>query len=112
MVKYNSEQISDIFHALADPTRRQMLNMVSHRDLPATDFAEPFNISLPAISKHLKVLEKAKLIKREVKGRTHSFRFQGQEIKKAYQWIKEYEKFWTQNLDQLENFLTNSSKEK
>lgn len=105
MVKRQEEQINKIFHALSDPTRREILRMLSKETRQASDVAAAFRTSFPAISKHLKVLEKAKLIKRKVSGRVHHFHFEEKTMKKAYHWIQYYEQFWLHNLDNLEAFL-------
>ena len=105
MVKCKKQEISNIFHALADPTRREILKLVAKEQRQAGELAQVFSMSFPAVSKHLKVLEKAKFIKREVDGRIHRFYFQDKTMKEAYKWIKFYEKFWLKNLDQLDEFL-------
>lgn len=105
MVKYNEEHITGIFHALSDPTRRKILNMVSQREKQVSELADSFDMSFPAVSKHLKVLEKARLIRRKIDGRVHYISFEDKTMKKAYQWIKHYERFWMHSLDNLENYL-------
>ena len=105
MVKYSEKEISVIFHALADPTRREILKMVSKRNHQGSELAVAFDMSFPAVSKHLKVLEKSGFIRRDVDGRMHTFSFRKEKMKQAYQWIKSYEKFWLHNLDNLDQFL-------
>ena len=105
MVKYNEQQLNRIFHALADPTRRTILELVSKKECQASELAAVFDMSFPAISKHLKVLERAQLITRTIDGRIHHFQLQEQTMKEAYQWLKFYERFWLQKLDNLDKFL-------
>ena len=105
MVKYNEQQITRIFHALADPTRRKIVAMVAQKEKRASELAESFQISFPAVSKHVKVLEQAQLIQRRVDGRMHRFRFNEKTMKKAYDWIAFYQRFWTERLDRLATFL-------
>lgn len=107
MVKYNNKQMSAIFHALADPTRRKILSLVAKQERQASELAQAFQISFPAVSKHLKVLEKAQLIQRDINGRFHRFHFNEKTMKKAYDWIALYRKFWTERLDSLAAFLEN-----
>lgn len=112
MVKYNEEHISHIFHALADPTRREILRLVSVKEKQVSELADSFHMSFPAVSKHLKVLEKAKLVRRQIDGRIHHISFEDKTMKKAYQWIKYYERFWQHSLDNLESFLMKTDDEK
>ena len=111
MVKYSEEHISNIFHALADPTRREILNMVAHQEKQVSELADSFQMSFPAVSKHIKVLEKAKLIKRNIEGRVHHISFEDKTMKQAYQWIKYYERFWQHSLDKLANYLQEQDEE-
>lgn len=105
MVEYTSDQLDTIFHALSDPTRRGMLAAL--QDGPSTigDLAEPHAMSLAAASKHVKKLEAAGLIEREVVGRVHHCRLTPEALKAAGNWIKAYERFWTSRLDILEDLL-------
>jgi len=111
MVKYNEEKMNQIFHALADPTRREIIRLVSKKDCQASELAQRFQISFPAVSKHLKVLEKAEFIHRNVDGRIHRFAFNEKTMRTAYRWIDHYKKFWLKNLDQLGEFLNSAKKE-
>ena len=114
MVEYTKDDHLDlIFHALADRTRRQLLNQVQKQSLCVTDMAANYDMSLNAVSKHIKVLEKAGLIERQVDGRIHYCQANPKELQKAEAWIKKYKKFWTAKLDNLEKFVTQrKSKEK
>ena len=107
MVKYKDEpQISRVFHALSHETRRAVLiQLKSETCLSAQALAKPHNMSLPAISKHLKVLEQAHLINRKIKGRTHLFTVEPSSLKTAAHWIREFEYFWNQSLENLDQFL-------
>ena len=105
MVKYNSSELSQTFSALSDPTRRAILVQLSKGEAQVTELAEPFGMSLPAVSKHLKVLEKAKLIRRKKDGRVHRFLVNPQPINSAKSWIEQYQQFWEQQLDSLAHYL-------
>ena len=93
------------FAALADPTRRRILQHLSQGDLCVTDLARPYAMSLPAVSKHLRVLEKAGLVRRRRRGRVHSLKLQAKPMQQASQWINEYRHFWEENFDRLEEYL-------
>jgi DNA-binding transcriptional ArsR family regulator len=99
------EPLNGIFHALGDPTRRRMLRELSEGDRTVSQLAEPFPISLAAASKHIKVLENAGLIRREVRWRTHVCRLEPGPLARAQQWLAFYERFWTDRLDVLEHLL-------
>jgi len=105
MVKYSSTSLDRTFAALADPTRRRILATLSRGDSCVTDIAKPYRMSLPAVSKHLNVLENAGLIKRQRDGRVHRLQLQAEPMRKAQQWIEEYRRFWEQSFDRLENYL-------
>jgi DNA-binding transcriptional ArsR family regulator len=105
MVKYVPRLLDRTFAALADPTRRSILEHLSQGDRCVTDLARPHRMSLPAVSKHLRVLEKAGLIKRRRRGRVHSLKLEAEPMKQASQWIEEYRKFWEGSLDRLDEYL-------
>ena len=111
MVKYKINLLDIVFHALADPTRREILARVSEQECCVTELAEPFEMSLPAVSKHLKVLERAQLLKRNKNGRIYRFELNPEPLKEAFELLKDYEIFWEQRLDSLENFLKQQKKE-
>jgi DNA-binding transcriptional ArsR family regulator len=94
--------------ALADPTRRAILAQLTAGDARVGDVAEPFEMSLNAVSKHLKVLEGAGLVRREVRGREHWLSFDGEPLTAASDWIDHYRKFWEGRLDALAEFLRNN----
>lgn len=93
------------FGALADPTRRRILAQLAEGEERVTDLAAPHEMSLAAVSKHLIVLEKAGLLKRQRKGREHTLTLEAKPMQEALEWIARYRKFWEGNLDQLETYL-------
>jgi DNA-binding transcriptional ArsR family regulator len=93
------------FGALADPTRRRILEHLAQGDRCVTDLARPYRMSLPAVSKHLRVLERAGLIRRQRCGRVHRLKLEATPMKEAQQWIDQYRRFWEHNLDRLDNYL-------
>jgi DNA-binding transcriptional ArsR family regulator len=110
MVKYSSRALNRTFSALADPTRRQILAHLAHGDRRVTDLARPHNMSLPAVSKHLRVLEDAGLLRRRRYGRVHEMQLNADPLKKAAQWVEEYRKFWEGSLDRLADYLDRTNK--
>src|SRR3982074_3182158 len=102
MVELQAPQLNSIFHALGDATRRRMLRELAGGERTVSQLAEPFAISLAAASKHIKALENAGLIRREVRGRTHLCRLDPGPLASAHQWLTFYESFWTGRLDVLE----------
>ncbi len=105
MVKHSSRSLNRTFAALADPTRRRILENLAHGDRCVTDLARPHRMSLPAVSKHLRVLENAGLIRRQRRGRVHQLKLQARPMKNALEWIEEYRRFWEGNLDRFEDYL-------
>lgn len=105
MVNYSSRTLDRTFAALADPTRRQILRHLAQGDRCVTDLARPYSMSLPAVSKHLRVLENAGLVRRRRKGRLHSLKLQAAPMGRASRWIEEYRRFWEGNLDRLGGYL-------
>ncbi len=96
------------FQALADPTRRAILARLALGEASVGELAEPYAMSLPAVSKHLKVLEAAGLLARERDGRVHRCHLQPQAMRAAADWIAEYRRFWETQLDQLARYLEHS----
>ena len=94
MSKRSSPQLDATFHALADPTRRAILARVAGGGCNVSELAEPFDMSLAAVSKHLKVLERAGLLTRSRKGRVHNLQLEAAPLKEAAMWISFYQKFW------------------
>jgi DNA-binding transcriptional ArsR family regulator len=107
MVEYSSKQLDAVFHALADGTRRRMLRSLGGQPRRVGELAAPFQISLAAASKHIKVLERAGLVTRTIQGRTHLCRLQPEALMASQQWLRFYEQFWNQSLDALEAALSN-----
>ena len=101
----HSEHLDAVFHALSDPTRRAMLSHLSQSERTVSELATPFRMSLAGASKHVKVLETAGLVTREVQGRIHMCRLRAARLAQADAWLKHYERFWTNNLDTLEALL-------
>ncbi|MEY2609272.1 MAG: hypothetical protein QOH31_7169 [Verrucomicrobiota bacterium] len=111
MVKYlPAASLDEIFAALSDPTRRRILDLLARAELCVTDLAKPFSISLPAISKHLRVLERAGLIKRERDGRVHRLRLEAKPMRDAAAWIERYRGFWEGQFDALADYLEKQQK--
>ena len=111
MVKYNLSSLDTTFAALSDPTRRAILAQLAHGEASVTELAEPFNISLPAISKHLRVLEQAGLLIREKDGRMRRCRLVVKPLKEASQWISHYQEFWEEQFEALTEYLTDTASE-
>jgi DNA-binding transcriptional ArsR family regulator len=105
MVKYSSSTLNRTFAALADPTRRSILAHLARGDKCVTHLAKPHAMSLPAVSKHLRVLEKAGLLRRRRYGRVHEMRLDAEPLRQAAQWVEEYRKFWQGSLDRLAEYL-------
>lgn len=105
MVEYYTLQLDSVFHALGDATRRQMLAQLASGKRTVSQLAEPFAMSLAAASKHIKALEAAGLVRRDVRGRTHICRLEPGPLASAHQWLAYYEIFWTNRLDALEALL-------
>ncbi len=111
MVNDSSEQLTTIFVALADPTRRAILERLAHGEASGTELARPFSISVPAISKHLRVLEHAELILHRKDGRTHRFRLAAGPMREAATWLEHYRQFWEAQFDSLDTYLLATSEE-
>jgi DNA-binding transcriptional ArsR family regulator len=105
MVELDAPELTAVFHALGDATRRRMLRELAGGERTVGQLAQPFAISLAAASKHIKVLEGAGLIRREVRGRTHFCRLDPAPLASAHDWLSFYERFWTTRLDVLDRLL-------
>lgn len=105
MVDKYSDPLDAVFHALADPTRRAMLQDLAVRPRTVGELAAPFDISLAGASKHVQVLERAGLLQREVQGRVHLCRLDASPMHAGAEWMRHYEQFWNQKLDVLEALL-------
>ena len=97
--------MNDVFHALAHDARRAMLSRLASGELTVGQLAEPFSMSLEAASKHIRVLERAGLVRRRVEGRRHICRLSPAPLASAYGWLRFYQRFWDERLDSLEELL-------
>lgn len=107
MVKYKmtSDPLSTTFSALADPTRRAILARLSQGETSVSELAQPFKMSLPGISKHLKVLERAGLIERSREAQWRPCKLKAQPLQEAAGWIEHYRRFWEESFDRLDDYL-------
>jgi DNA-binding transcriptional ArsR family regulator len=99
------DTLSSTFQALADPTRRAILARLASGEATVTELAEPFAMSMPAISKHLKVLEKAGLVARETKAQWRPRRLEAAPLKDIAEWVERYRRFWEESFDRLDEYL-------
>jgi DNA-binding transcriptional ArsR family regulator len=118
-IVYNSEVVSSraskgrstddrldlVFQALADRTRRALLARLAHEPSKITDLAEPFEMSLPAVSRHIRVLERARLVRRTVDGRVHRCSLTAQPLRSVEAWLGHYRPFWDSTLDALARYV-------
>ncbi|HWD19544.1 MAG TPA: metalloregulator ArsR/SmtB family transcription factor [Verrucomicrobiae bacterium] len=111
MVKFSPRILDRTFAALSDPTRRRILQRLAQGESCVTDLARPHAMSLPAISKHLRVLEKAGLIRRRRDGRVHRLQLDAAPMRQAREWIEEYRRFWEGSFDRLDAYLEKLKKE-
>lgn len=100
-----TDQLSTTFAALADPTRRAVLARLASGEVSVTELAEPFEMSLPAVSKHLKVLERAGLIARGRDAQWRPCRLEAAPLKDVADWVGEYRRFWMESFDRLDDYL-------
>lgn len=107
MGEYSATQLDGIFTALSDPTRRAILARLSGSDARVTDIAAGFPISLNSVSKHIRMLERAGLVRREVQGRDHVLSLQAAPLADAQAWIEKYRSFWEDSLAALDAYVTN-----
>jgi DNA-binding transcriptional ArsR family regulator len=105
MVLDRSPKLDKVFHALAHPARRAILRCLSVREQNLSELAAPLNMSFPAASKHIKVLERAKLVRRRIVGREHICRVEGEPLAEANQWLEEYRRNWERNFLRLDALL-------
>jgi len=101
----SADHLSATFAALADPTRRAILARLTLGEASVNELAEPFDMSLPAVSKHLKVLERARLISRGREAQWRPCKLKAAPLKEAAGWLDEYRRFWEQRLDRLGDYL-------
>lgn len=102
----SADPLSQTFAALADPTRRAILARLCSGEATVSELAEPFEMSLPAVSKHLKVLERAGLVARGREAQWRPCRLEAGPLKDATDWLERYRQFWEQSLDRLEDYLS------
>ena len=100
------DPLSATFAALADPTRRSILTTLADGEASVTALAEPFDMTLPAVSKHLKVLERAGLIERSSRAQWRPCRLSPEPLKDVSDWVERYREFWEQGLDRLDDYLS------
>jgi DNA-binding transcriptional ArsR family regulator len=112
MGEYKATQLDDVFNALCDPTRRAILARLAEREATVTELAEPFDMSQPAISKHLKVLEKAGLISRGRSATRRPARMEGDNLVEAMNWLRKYRDIWEYNFRRLDALLNELQPEK
>jgi DNA-binding transcriptional ArsR family regulator len=105
MVEYHAHQLDTIFHALGDATRRDMIRRLADGPLSVGALAAPFSMSLAAASKHIRALENAGLVRRQIRGRTHLCTLEPGPMVRAQQWLNFYRGFWNDRLDALETAL-------
>lgn len=98
-------ELDRVFSALADPTRRAILQSLTLRPATINEIAKPFPVSLNAVSKHVMVLERAGLLRRQIKGREHHCRIEPRPLREATAWLEHYRLFWEQRLDALEAYV-------
>jgi DNA-binding transcriptional ArsR family regulator len=108
----NRDRLDAVFAALADPTRRRMVERLARRPMSVGEMSEGFAISQPGISKHVKVLEEAGLLKREIVGRVHRCKLEPKTIETASAWIDDQRRFWSSTLERLGDYLSRTSRPK
>ena len=106
MGEYNSARLDGVFNALCDPTRRAILARLTDTDARVTDIAADFPISLNSISKHIRMLERAGLVRRNVSGRDHVLSLNAEPMAEAAEWIERYRRFWEGRLAALDAYVT------
>jgi len=107
----SSDQLSVTFAALADPTRRAILARLAEGEASVTELAKPFDLSLPGVSKHLKVLQRAGLITQSRNAQWRPCRLEGSRLKEASEWVGEYRRFWDESFERLDAVLQEMIKE-
>ena len=107
MVEDNDKYLDATFSALSDPTRRAILSRLARNDLTVTEIAEPYEMSLAAVSKHIGVLTRANLVSQHKEGRIRRCRLEPEALNAVARWIEYYQNFWQANLQSLENYVEN-----
>lgn len=108
--KTRAQVLDAVFGAVADSTRRSILDRLRNGNLTITELAEPYEMSLNAVSKHIKMLERAGLIRREIRGREHSCRLAADTMEDAMNWMNDFTEFWNERVDALEKHLIDKRK--
>jgi DNA-binding transcriptional ArsR family regulator len=106
------DQLSDVLTAISHPTRRAIIGQLASGPARFKDVAEPFDTALNAVTKHLKLLERAGLIERRKRGREVFISFRGEPLREAAGWLHEYERFWNERLEQFEHYFKDRKKKK
>src|SRR2546427_11414563 len=106
-----TDQLSVTFAALADPTRRAILARLSQGEVSVTELAKPFDLSLPGVSKHLKVLQRAGLITQSRNAQWRPCRLEGARLQEAAEWVGEFRRFWDESFERLDEYLAELQKE-
>lgn len=112
MVMHTPDRLDAVFSALADPTRRQILERLARGRMTIGEASAGFRISQPAISKHVKILEQSGLVHREVQGRVHHLQLSPDAMQSASAWIDKQRRFWNEAFDRLDDFLTSTPEKK
>jgi DNA-binding transcriptional ArsR family regulator len=102
---FNMDQLTNVLTAISHPTRRAIIGQLAHGPVRFLDVAKPFDTALNAVSKHLKVLERAGLIERRKQGREVYISFRGEPLREVAGWVHEYERFWNARLDQFQQYF-------
>jgi DNA-binding transcriptional ArsR family regulator len=110
VVEYSQTSLNRVFSAVADPTRRAILRALEKNPAIITEIAKPFSVSLNAVSKHVMVLERAGLVRREIKGREHVCTLEPRPLRDATAWLDHYRQFWDVRLDALERYVAQKVK--
>ena len=105
MVEYSAEILDQTFHALAHPIRREIVRQLAGKQQTVLELANHFDISLNGVSKHIKMLEKAGLVQRDIQGRTHYCKLNSAPLQRADDWMEHYRSFWARRLDALGDYL-------
>ncbi|MHB8481511.1 MAG: ArsR/SmtB family transcription factor [Nitrospiria bacterium] len=104
------ELLTDVLNAISHPTRRAIIGQLANGPARFLDIAKPFDTALNAVTKHLKLLERAGLIEREKRGREVFISFRGEPLREVAGWVHEYERFWNERLDQFEHYFKDKKK--
>ena len=112
MVERHRDRLGDVFAAIADPTRRAIVQTLARKPATISQIARPFPVSFNAVSKHMMVLERAGLVHREIRGREHVCRLRPGALRQANAWLEQYRRFWEVRLDALEAYVAVRAKER